>query len=110
VDEVRITSLVGVTYLATVIVQTQNGPAEVDARPSDALNLAVLAQASITVESSLLRSSDELRAIGSVERHQLGDLLDRTEIVQEIRDRGKQMGQFINQLVPNVAEAPEPPA
>jgi len=111
IDEVRITSLVGITYLATVIVQTPSGPAEVDARPSDALNLAALVQASITVESSMLRSSDELRQIGSVEHYQLGDLLDRTEIVQEIRDRGKQMGQFINQLVPKVArrETPEVP-
>jgi RNA polymerase sigma factor (sigma-70 family) len=113
IDEVRITSLVGMTYLATVIAQTPIGTAEVDARPSDALNLAVLVQASITVESSMLRSSDELREIGSAEqRDQLGDLLDRTEIVHEIRDRGEQTRQFIDQLVPKGArsEAPETPS
>lgn len=110
--EVRITSLVEMTYLATAIVQTPTGPAEVDARPSDALNLAVLVQAPITVESSLLRSSEELREIGSVEHYQLDDLLDRTEIVQEIRDRGNQFGQFMSQLVPKVARSagPEPPS
>jgi bifunctional DNase/RNase len=111
IDEVQITSLLGTTYLATVIVQTPAGPAQVDARPSDALNLAVLVEASITVESSMLRSSDELREIGSAEqRDQLSDLLDRTEIVQEIRDRGEQTRQFIEQLLPKGArnEAPEP--
>ena len=111
IDEVRITSLVGMTYLATVIVQTPTGPAEVDARPSDALNLAVLVQASITVESSMLRSSDELSETGSAEqRDQLGHFLDRTEIVQEIRDRGEQTRQYIDLLLPksSQSEASEP--
>jgi RNA polymerase sigma factor (sigma-70 family) len=113
IDEVRITSLVGTTYLATVIVQSPAGPAEVDARPSDALNLAVLVQASITVESSMLRNSEELRQVGSTEqRVQLGELLDRTEIVQEIRDRQEQAMQWLGQLLPKEAgsDVPEPPS
>jgi RNA polymerase sigma factor (sigma-70 family) len=113
VIEIRITSLVEQTYLATAILQTPSGPAEVDARPSDALNLAVLVQAPIAVESSMLRKRDALVELGSAEqRDQLGDLLDRTEIVQEIRDRQEQAKQFFDQLCqrPAGGEPPAPPS
>jgi len=45
VTEVRIDKLVEITYFATVVVQTPSGQHETDARPSDALNLAVLTEA-----------------------------------------------------------------
>jgi len=54
VSEVRITRLVEDTFYAVVIVTGPEGSAEVDARPSDALNLAITANAPIKVEARLL--------------------------------------------------------
>ena len=56
---VSITRLVETVYYATVCLRTPRGTTEVDARPSDALNLAALTGAPITVESSLLFDVDE---------------------------------------------------
>jgi RNA polymerase sigma factor (sigma-70 family) len=56
---VSITRLVDTVYYATVSVATPQGTTEVDARPSDALNLAALTGAPITVESSLLSATSE---------------------------------------------------
>ncbi len=59
VSEVRITRLAEDTFYAVVLVTSPEGPGEVDARPSDALNLAIVANAPIKVEARLL---DELKA------------------------------------------------
>ena len=79
VMEVRITELAEYIYLATVVVETPDGPRETDARPSDALNLAVLADAPITANSSILRVLDDMTW--------WNDLTSRAEFVEEIRDR-----------------------
>jgi bifunctional DNase/RNase len=105
IDEIRITSLVDTTYLATMIVHTPTGPAEVDSRPSDALNLAVLARAPITVESSMLRDGDELREVPNPkQQNRLGGLLDRTEIVLQIRERQEAARQFFGDLLSKAEE------
>jgi bifunctional DNase/RNase len=49
-----LTGLVDDTYLATTIVDTLSGLHEVDARPSDALNLAGITHAPITADPSIL--------------------------------------------------------
>lgn len=54
VSEVRITRLAEGTFYAVVIVTSPEGSGEVDARPSDALNLAIVANAPIKVEARLL--------------------------------------------------------
>lgn len=54
VTDVRITELAESTFYAVVVVQTPAGAAEVDARPSDALNLAVVSGAPIRVAAGLL--------------------------------------------------------
>lgn len=54
VSEVRITRLAEDTFYAVVTVTSAQGSAEVDARPSDALNLALVADAPIKVEARLL--------------------------------------------------------
>jgi RNA polymerase sigma factor (sigma-70 family) len=51
--EVRITRLAGAVFYATVTVAGPDGPREVDARPSDAVNLALVAGAPVRVESGL---------------------------------------------------------
>jgi len=54
VEEVRISRLDGAIYLANVILNGPGGRKEVDARPSDVLNLAALLDVPIRVDASLL--------------------------------------------------------
>jgi RNA polymerase sigma factor (sigma-70 family) len=57
IEEVRITRLFESVFYASVLVRGPGGVQEVDARPSDAVNLALVAGASIRVEASLLESA-----------------------------------------------------
>jgi RNA polymerase sigma factor (sigma-70 family) len=52
--EVRITRLVEGVFYAVVVVEAAGGAVEVDARPSDALNLAVLSGAPVRVDAAVL--------------------------------------------------------
>jgi uncharacterized protein len=52
--EVRVDRLDQGTFYATAVVEGPRGPAEVDARPSDALNLALLAGAPIRVDGGVI--------------------------------------------------------
>jgi RNA polymerase sigma factor (sigma-70 family) len=54
VEEVRITRLAESTFYAVVVIEGPAGRAEVDARPSDALNLALVCGAPIRVDAALL--------------------------------------------------------
>lgn len=54
VVEVRIDRLAERTFYAVAVVEGPSGRAEVDARPSDALNAALLAKARVTVRRELL--------------------------------------------------------
>lgn len=80
--EVRITNLGQGTYLARVLVETPTGVRETDARPSDALNLAVLTGAAIAVEPAMFRVPDDLTW--------WSQLVGRTDIVQEVQERQEQ--------------------
>jgi RNA polymerase sigma factor (sigma-70 family) len=57
IEEVRITRLLKSVFYASVLVRGPSGVQEVDARPSDAVNLALVAGAPIRVEESLLESA-----------------------------------------------------
>ena len=52
--EVRITRLVESVFYAVVVTQAPGGVVEVDARPSGALNLAVLSGAPLRVDAAVL--------------------------------------------------------
>ena len=54
VSEVRITRLTGEVFYAVVVVDGPAGRQEVDARPSDAVNLALVTGAPILADSALL--------------------------------------------------------
>lgn len=83
VTEVRITSLVDFTYVAAVMIETPMGTREADARPSDALNLAVLAGAPITADHSMLRVLDDMAWWDG--------LLGRSEWVREVEARQQEL-------------------
>lgn len=55
-QEVRITRLQDETFYAEAVVEGSAGTATVDARPSDALNLALLAGAPIRVDATILKA------------------------------------------------------
>ena len=60
--QMRIDRVVEETYLATVEVEGPPGVQSVDARPSDALNLAALVQAPILVAPEVLHEAEARRA------------------------------------------------
>ena len=53
ITEVRITKLAAAIFYATVVVSAPDGPKEVDARPSDAVNLALVSSAPIKIDASV---------------------------------------------------------
>jgi RNA polymerase sigma factor (sigma-70 family) len=61
VTEIRVTRLAESTFYAVVAVETPTGVAEVDARPSDALNLALVSNAPIRIEAGLLDDPEATR-------------------------------------------------
>jgi RNA polymerase sigma factor (sigma-70 family) len=61
VNEVRITHLAEGNFYAAVLIDGPSGPAEVDARPSDALNLAIVCSAPIRVDNALLDDPEAIR-------------------------------------------------
>lgn len=64
VTEVRVVSLSESTYIAEVLLDGPSGSRSVDARPSDAINLALLSGAPLKVADELLRWEDEaMRAL-----------------------------------------------
>jgi len=58
ISEVRITRLTDAVFYASVILPGPGGPREVDARPSDAVNLAVACGAPILLNSELFDAAD----------------------------------------------------
>jgi bifunctional DNase/RNase len=71
VRQVRIDRVVEETYVATVEVDGPPGVQPVDARPSDALNLAALVQAPIFVAPEVLQEAETRRAGDSPEAARL---------------------------------------
>ena len=59
--EVRITRLVEGVFYAVVVIESPAGTVEVDARPSDALNLAVVSGAPVRVDAAVLSDPDATR-------------------------------------------------
>jgi uncharacterized protein len=71
VRQVRIDRVVEETYIATVEVEGPPGEQSVDARPSDALNLAALVQAPIFVTTEVLQEAETRREGDSPEAARL---------------------------------------
>ena len=59
--EIRVTRLAESTFYALVAVESPTGSAEVDARPSDALNLALVSGAPIRVDAGLFEVPEATR-------------------------------------------------
>ncbi len=69
IEEVRVTQLTGSVFYSTVVVRSPRGPAQVDARPSDAVNLALAARVPIRVDDRLfamLQPEHTTRAVAGI--------------------------------------------
>ena len=71
--EVRIDRLEGDVFYATVVVAGPEGDREVDARPSDALNLALLLEAPIRVSEEIIASTADCQVDEWSRRNELTD-------------------------------------
>jgi hypothetical protein len=87
-SEVRITRLTAPVFYAAVIVQGPGGTQEVDARPSDAVNLALVADAPIRIDSQLFTlgmpagSAEELESFPVATAEIAAEALARQEEVR----------------------------
>jgi RNA polymerase sigma factor (sigma-70 family) len=84
ISEVRITRLTEGIFYASVIVPGPDGPREVDARPSDAVNLAVVCDAPILLNSELLDVTADCDPVG---RRVYAARIATAEIAAETRER-----------------------
>jgi RNA polymerase sigma factor (sigma-70 family) len=92
VTEVRITQLIAPIFYAVVEVQGPAGPREVDARPSDAVNLAVVTGVPIRVNAELFivtAPADRDKAVRQV-RLATADIAAETQ--QRIQERRQRSG------------------
>jgi bifunctional DNase/RNase len=90
VSEVRITALTQSTFYAVVTVDGATGRADVDARPSDALNLALVGGAPIRVDAAVLDSADATRHTQWQQVPARG-----VDLALEVRERQQAMAAFL---------------
>lgn len=82
ISEVRITRLAESTFYAVVAVKGPSGPAEIDARPSDALNVALVSGVPVLIDSGLL-DDRESTCRTAWEHYPTGS----SQLVAEVRER-----------------------
>jgi bifunctional DNase/RNase len=92
VVEVTITRLVESTFYATIVLDAPGGRQEVDARPSDALNLAILGEAPIRIEAGLLSDVDQVGGAA------WWSYPGRTEIVAAAQARRRELEDHLGSL------------
>jgi len=92
VTEVRITQLIAPIFYAVVEVQGPAGPREVDARPSDAVNLAVVTGVPIRVNAELFHVTAPADRDKVVRKVRLATADIAAETQQRIQERSKRSG------------------
>ncbi|HEY7032705.1 MAG TPA: bifunctional nuclease domain-containing protein [Thermomicrobiales bacterium] len=85
--EVRIDRLVDETFYATAVVEGLAGTTAVDARPSDALNLALLVGAPIRVATTVLDAQTTAGSRLEVQDHLAAETDDASTIVADVTAR-----------------------
>jgi hypothetical protein len=101
IERVVVSSLREQTFYASVGVRTRDGVAEVDARPSDALNLAVRVGAPILVDPEVMDASGIAAAdAGERMRALEGERLESEETVDEPAEWRSLSPDFVKALYP----------
>jgi RNA polymerase sigma factor (sigma-70 family) len=90
IAEVRITRLIAPVYYGSVIVAGPDGPQEVDARPSDAVNLALVTGAPIRIDSELFSAGMPEECAGELSSFPVATARIAAEAQQRIRELGVQ--------------------
>jgi bifunctional DNase/RNase len=91
--EVRMTKLTDYTFYAVVAIEGPAGPAEVDARPSDALNLALVCGVPVRVDAALFDDPNVYR-FDAWRRFPAG----APELAAEVRDRDARLRAHIDRF------------
>ncbi len=86
IEEVRITKLDAPVFYACVLVRTSAGPQAVDARPSDAVNLALAAGAPIRVDTALFDFPDAVAHLAEVRNISVATAEIAEEVEQYLRE------------------------
>lgn len=92
ITEVRITKLVAPIFHAAVVVSAPSGQQEVDARPSDAVNLALVASAPIKIDADLFDSEQPSSRAGELLAGAAATADIATEARQRMRESMKEFG------------------
>jgi RNA polymerase sigma factor (sigma-70 family) len=85
--EVRITSLIAQVFYAAVIVQGPGGTREVDSRPSDAVNLALVTGAPIRIDSELFNLATPEECASDFASCPVATAEIASEVQQRLRER-----------------------
>lgn len=85
VDEVRITKLDAAVFYACVVVRSPSGQQQVDARPSDAVNLALAAGAPIKVDNALFDNADAIAHMDELSQVAVATAQIASEVEEEMR-------------------------
>jgi uncharacterized protein len=85
VDEVRVTKLDSGVFYASVLVRSPSGQQEVDARPSDAVNLALVAGAPIKVDNALFDDPSVTAHIDELSKISVATAQIASEVEEELR-------------------------
>ena len=105
IAEVKITRLLERTFYAVVIVQGPGGPREVDARPSDAVTLAVTSGAPIRLDSGLFAAA---AAYATPENPPISCPMTAADITAEIGQRRREAAQRRREAAQHRREAAQP--
>ncbi len=89
IEEVRITKLDAPVFYACVLVRTAAGTQEVDARPSDAVNLALAAEAPVKVDSALFDLPDATAHLAEVRNISVATTEIAGEVEHHMREVSK---------------------
>ena len=87
ISEVRITSLIAQVFYAAVIVRGPGGPREVDSRPSDAVNLALVTGAPIRIDSELFSLTTPAECASDLVSCPVATAEIAAEVQQRLRER-----------------------
>jgi RNA polymerase sigma factor (sigma-70 family) len=85
--EVRIARLIAPVYYGSVVVRGQDGPQEVDARPSDAVNLALVTGAPIRIDSELFHVTTPAECAEELSSLAIATAEIAAEAQQQMRER-----------------------
>lgn len=97
-EEVRIDSLKDEIFYATLKIRSANGEQELDARPSDALSLAVLVKCPIYVSDEVMERCNQYPSGRDLPPLDEFRIIDRAAIEQDLEERKAALSKVISEM------------